>query len=43
VPIGDIATLAGLVMPDLVEADRLPATIAEVGWRRIETPDEIVY
>ncbi|WP_173922572.1 DNA/RNA non-specific endonuclease [Agromyces sp. Marseille-P2726] len=43
VPIGDIAALTGLAMPELVEADRIPATVAEAGWRRVETPDEILY
>ncbi|WP_448002134.1 DNA/RNA non-specific endonuclease [Agromyces bauzanensis] len=42
VPIADIAALTGLVMPDLVAADRLPSAVAEVGWRRIEEPDDIL-
>lgn len=42
VPIADIAALTGLVMPDLVAADRLPAAIAAVGWRRIEQPSDIL-
>ncbi|WP_448808066.1 DNA/RNA non-specific endonuclease [Agromyces bauzanensis] len=42
VPIADIAALTGLVMPPLVAADRLPAAIAAVGWRRIEEPGDIL-
>ncbi|MFD4421921.1 DNA/RNA non-specific endonuclease [Agromyces sp. NPDC058484] len=42
VPIGDIAALAGLTMPDLVAADRMPPTVAAAGWRRVETSDEIL-
>ncbi|GAA4368781.1 DNA/RNA non-specific endonuclease [Agromyces bauzanensis] len=42
VPIADIAALTGLVMPDLVVADRMPSAIAEVGWRRIEQPGDIL-
>lgn len=43
VPIGDIAALTGLVMPELVAADRMPASIAEAGWRLLESTDEILY
>jgi endonuclease G, mitochondrial len=42
VPIADIAALTGLAMPDLVAADRMPATITELGWRRIEEPADIL-
>ncbi|WP_082589636.1 DNA/RNA non-specific endonuclease [Agromyces sp. Soil535] len=42
VPIADIAALTGLAMPELVAADRMPATIAEIGWRLVESPDEIL-
>ena len=42
VPIADIAALTRLSMPELVAADRMPATIAEIGWRLVEAPDEIL-
>ena len=42
VPIADIAAATGLVMPDLIAADRMPEAITEVGWRRIEEPAEIL-
>ena len=42
VPIGDIAIITGLVMPELVAADRLPATIAAAGWRELETSAQIL-
>ena len=42
VPIGDIAVITGLVMPELVAADRLPATIAAAGWRELETSAQIL-
>ncbi|WP_248305677.1 DNA/RNA non-specific endonuclease [Agromyces sp. H66] len=42
VPIADIAALTGLVMRDLVAADRMPPAIAGVGWRRIEQPGDIM-
>jgi endonuclease G len=42
VPIADIAALTDLAMPDLVAADRMPATVAEAGWRLVERPDEIL-
>jgi len=42
VAIADIAALTGLAMPELVAADRMPATIAEIGWRLVESPDEIL-
>ena len=42
VPIADIAALTGLAMPELVAADRMPATVAEAGWRLVEAPDEIL-
>jgi endonuclease G len=42
VPIADIAALTRLSMPELVAADRMPATVTEVGWRLIEAPDEIL-
>lgn len=42
VPIADIAALTRLDMPELVAADRLPATVAAVGWRRVEELDEIL-
>ncbi|GAA1760906.1 DNA/RNA non-specific endonuclease [Agromyces humatus] len=42
VPIGDIAVITGLLMPELVAADRLPATIAAAGWRELETSDQIL-
>ena len=42
VPIGHIAVITGLVMPELVAADRLPATIAAAGWRELETSAQIL-
>ena len=42
VPIADIAALTRLSMPELVAADRMPATVAEAGWRLVEEPDEIL-
>ncbi len=42
VPIGDIAALTRLAMPELIAADRMPTTVAEVGWRRVERADEIL-
>jgi endonuclease G len=42
VPIGDIAVITGLVMPELVAADRLPATVAAAGWRELETSAQIL-
>lgn len=42
VPIGDIAVITGLTMPDLVAADRMPPTVAAAGWRRVEHIDEIL-
>ena len=42
VPIGDIAVITGLIMPELVAADRLPATIAAAGWRELETSAQIL-
>ena len=42
VPIGEIASLAGLTMPDLVAADRMPPTVAARGWRRLEASDYIL-
>lgn len=42
VPIGDIAALTRLDMPELVAADRLPATVAAAAWRRVEAFDEIL-
>ena len=42
VPIADIASLTRLDMPELVAADRLPATVAAVGWRQVEELDEIL-
>jgi endonuclease G len=42
VPIGDIAALTDLAMPDLVAADRMPPTVAAAGWRRVESVDEIL-
>ena len=42
VPIADIAALTRLAMPELVVADRMPATVAAVGWRRVEALDEIL-
>jgi endonuclease G len=42
VPIADIAALTRLAMPELVAADRMPATIAAAGWRQVEALDEIL-
>lgn len=50
VPIADIATLTGLVIGDLVSADRLPATASagppaagsRLGWVRLRSGDDIV-
>jgi hypothetical protein len=29
-------------MPELVAADRMPATVAAAGWRQVEALDEIL-
>ena len=42
VPIGDIAIITGLIMPELIAADRLPAAIAAAGWRELETSAQIL-
>lgn len=42
VPIGDIAAITGLIMPELVAADRMPATIAAAGWRELEASGQIL-
>jgi len=42
VPIADIAALTRLAMPELVAADRMPATVAAAGWRQVEALDEIL-
>lgn len=42
VPIADVAALTGLEMPELVDADRLPRTIAVAGWRRLETSADLL-
>ncbi|MDR6905754.1 endonuclease G [Agromyces sp. 3263] len=42
VPIADIAAATGLVMPDLIAADRMPKAVTELGWRRIEEPADIL-
>ena len=42
VPVADVAGLTGLAMPALIAADVLPPAIAAAGWRRLETPGEIL-
>jgi len=42
VPIADIAAATGLVMPDLVAADRMPKAVSALEWRRIEQPADIL-
>jgi endonuclease G len=42
VPIADIAATTGLSMPDLVDADVLPQTIAAAGWRRLGEASDIL-
>ena len=42
VPIADIAAATGLVMPDLIAADRMPKAVTELGWRRLEEPADIL-
>ena len=42
VPIADIAALSRLAMPELVAADRMPATVAAAGWRQVEALEEIL-
>lgn len=42
VPARDIATLSGLEMAALVEADRMPRTLAVEGWRRVTQLDELI-
>lgn len=42
VPIAEIAALAGLTMPQLIDADRMPRTVAAAGWRRVETPADLL-
>nr|WP_243695457.1 DNA/RNA non-specific endonuclease [Agromyces protaetiae] len=42
VPIADIAALTGLVMPDLVDADRFPPTLIAAGWRPIEDAGQLL-
>lgn len=41
-PIAEIAALAGVTMPDLVAADRMPSTVAARGWRRLERAGDII-
>ncbi len=41
-PIGEIAGLAGVTMPDLIAADRMPPTVAARGWRRLERAGDIL-
>ncbi|GAA1826160.1 DNA/RNA non-specific endonuclease [Agromyces salentinus] len=42
VPIADIAAITGLSMPDLIEADVLPQTLAAAGWRRLGVASDVV-
>lgn len=42
VPIADIAAMTGLSMPDLVEADVLPQTVATAEWRRLADASDLV-
>jgi endonuclease G len=42
VPVSDVAALTGLAMPELVDADVLPPTIAAAGWRRLESSAQII-
>lgn len=41
-PIADIAATAGLVMPELVAADRMPRTVAAAGWRPVREPGDLL-
>jgi endonuclease G len=42
VPVADVAELSGLGMAALVEADRMPRTVAAAGWRAVTRPDELL-
>jgi endonuclease G len=42
VPVADVAELSGLEMGALVDADRMPRTVAAEGWRPITEPDELL-
>lgn len=42
VPIADLAALTGLVMPELIDADRFPATLLPAGWRELGTPEDLL-
>lgn len=42
VPIADLAALTGLVMPELVDADRFPPTLLPAGWRELAAPEDLL-
>ncbi|MET0725230.1 MAG: DNA/RNA non-specific endonuclease [Leifsonia sp.] len=42
VPVADIAAATGLVMDELVAADRLPQSVRAAGWLELEAPGDIV-
>ncbi|MFK4730937.1 DNA/RNA non-specific endonuclease [Agromyces mediolanus] len=41
-PIGELAALAGLAMPQLVAADRMPRAVAAEGWRELSDPSGLL-
>ncbi|UOE43503.1 DNA/RNA non-specific endonuclease [Agromyces larvae] len=41
-PVADIAAIAGLAMPGLVAADRMPRTVAAAGWKRVREPADLL-
>ncbi|KQX05192.1 MULTISPECIES: DNA/RNA non-specific endonuclease [unclassified Leifsonia] len=42
VPIADIAAATGLVLDDLIAADRMPPSVAAGGWRELSEPADII-
>jgi endonuclease G len=42
VPIADLAALTGLVMPELIDADRFPPTLLAAGWRELTAPSDLL-
>ncbi|WP_395244819.1 DNA/RNA non-specific endonuclease [Agromyces sp. MMS24-K17] len=42
VPVADIAAIAGLAMPELVAADRMPRTVAAAGWHQVRAAGDLL-
>jgi endonuclease G len=41
-PIAEIGEIAGLAMPQLVAADRMPRALAAAGWRELAGPEDLL-